>query len=94
MKIKHWQGYGTVTATKIKDNSCKLHVRVVGNHECGINCGEWDDYRLYNWLVKRFDKSVPEYPLWRLTADHVRIEEGNERINGIDTDTCDYYFYY
>ena len=77
MKIKHWQGYGTVSATKVPDKNCTLHIRVVGNHECGLRRG--DLYDLYNWLVKRFDKSVPE---------------GETIIDGLNVDTCDYYFKY
>lgn len=57
MKIKHWQGYGTVSATRIKDKNCTLHIRLTGNHEWGLRRD--DMYDLYNWLVKRFDKSVP-----------------------------------
>ena len=94
MKIKHWQGYGTVTARKIPDKTCTLHVQVVGNHEWGLNCGEWDEYRLYNWLVKRFDRNVAPYAEWRISADHVRIVESETKVNGLDTDVCDYYFYY
>lgn len=91
MKIKHWQGYGTVSATKQKDKSCTLHVRVVGNHEWGLV--REDLYDLYNWLVKRFDKSVPEYLTWRRTAD-VHIVDGYMVVNGLDTEVCDYYFRY
>jgi len=94
MRIKHWQGYGTVEAKRIPDKSCTLHIRVIGNHEYGINCGEWDEYRLYYWLIKRFDRKVAPYSEWRLTADRVHIEEGSTIVNGLDTDTCDYYFYY
>ena len=45
MKIKHWQGYGTVSATRIKDKSCTLHVLVTGNHEWGLRRD--DLYDLY-----------------------------------------------
>lgn len=90
MKIKHWQGYGTVSAQKIPDKNCTLHIRVTGNHEWGLRRD--DIYDLYEWLVKRFDRSA--------NPDHVRlhanvfINEGETKINGLDTDTCDYYFYY
>lgn len=54
MKLKHWQGYGCITATKIKSKNNELVIKVCGNHECGI---ERDDlYDIFNWLVKRFDK--------------------------------------
>lgn len=91
MKIKHWQGYGTVSATRIKDKSCTLHVRVTGNHEWGLRRD--DLYDLYNWLVRRFDKSVPDVYEWLRSAS-VFINEGSTVIDGLDVDTCDYYFTY
>ena len=91
MKIKHWQGYGTVSAQKVKDKNVTLHIRVTGNHECGIHLD--DTYNLYNWLVKRFDKSVPDVYTWIRSAD-VFINEGYTYIDGVMTDTCDYYFKY
>lgn len=91
MKIKHWQGYGTVSAQKIKDKNCTLHVRVVGNHEWGLRRDDLFD--LYNWLVRRFDKSVPDVYAW-LRSANVFINEGSTVIDGLDVDTCDYYFTY
>lgn len=60
MKIKHWQGYGTVDATKISRTReplgrIVLRVKVSGNHEWGLI--REDAYDLMNWLLKRFDKS-------------------------------------
>lgn len=94
MKIKHWQGYGTVNATRIKDTGCTLHVRVSGNHECGL---ERDDpFDLYWWLVKRFDKRVPDtYMDWYMEArrkyDSV-CKVTDTYANG--TEICDYRFFY
>lgn len=88
MKIKHWQGYGTVDAKKVKDSGCTLHVRVSGNHECGIRRD--DLYDLCNWLVKRFDKSVTDTTAWLRSRPIVEIREGWNT----DTDYCDYYFTY
>ena len=92
MKIKHWQGYGTVSATRIKDKSCTLHVRVVGNHEWGLV--RRDTYDLFNWLVKRFDRSQADFLKWNNKLENVRFEEGSTVIDGLDVDTCDYYFTY
>lgn len=92
MKIKHWQGYGTVSAQKIPDKNCTLHIRVTGNHEWGLL--RRDAYDLYRWLVKRFDRSVPDYLEWNNRLQDIRSMEGETVIDGIDTDTCDYYFYY
>ena len=94
-KIKHWQGYGTVKAGVVKDGSCTLHIRVEGNHEQGIDVAERaDPYDiLYRWLVKRFDKNAPDYWTWARSCNIQRIN-GYKRIDGVDTETCDYYFYY
>ena len=88
MKIKHFQGYGCVNATKVKDNSCTLHVKVTGNHECGIHRD--DEYDLYNWLVKRFDKSIPDATAWHRLRPQIEIVDGYE--SGVET--CDYKFTY
>lgn len=93
MKIKHWQGYGTVTARKVKDGSCKLHVHVEGNHEWGLIRS--DSYDLYNWLVRRFDKDVPDVLTWLRSHPLVDIRPDyrmDPKLGYIDT--CDYYFTY
>ena len=63
MKIKHWQGYGCVNATKVKmktkDGLRNLIIRVSGNHEYGLSRN--DKYDVSNWLIKRFDKSFTNY---------------------------------
>lgn len=88
MKIKHWQGYGTVTALKINDGTCTLHIRVSGNHEWGLRRD--DLYDLYNWLVRRFDKAVPDITKWLRSRPIVDIQEGWNA----EEDYCDYYFWY
>lgn len=87
-KVKHYCGYGTVMVGKIKDNSVKLHVRVEGNHEWGIE--SHDEWLLYCWLVRRFDKNVPEYRDWYLSHPIIDVQSGTT--NGIET--CDYCFTY
>lgn len=54
MKIKHWQGYGTVNAKKLSSSADVLVVEVWGNHEWGI--ARNDVYDVCNWLVTKFDK--------------------------------------
>lgn len=91
-KIKHWAGYGTVQAERVKDPSCKLHIRVVGNHECGLST--WAD-TAYGWLVHRFDKSAPQY--FNFQTMFVDVREGfTETPNtyGNYTETCDFLFTY
>ena len=88
MKIKHWQGYGTVNAKKIsakEENGIKtLMIEVTGNHEYGLVRN--DIYDVYNWLVKRFDKTVPDYR-------HIRsldIVESTVINNGVSTERATY----
>jgi len=88
MKIKHWQGYGTVNATKVRktisNGITTLIVRVKGNHECGIRRD--DKYDLTNWLIKRFDREFSDSRDIR----SLHIQESEE--NGVDV--CDYTFTY
>ena len=88
MKIKHWQGYGTVEAKKMPANGATLHIRVSGNHEWGLRRD--DEYDLFNWLIKRFDKSIPDYATWHRMRPIIEIREGWN----VETDYCDYYFTY
>jgi hypothetical protein len=88
MKIKHWQGYGSVNAVKIKDKKHTLHVKVSGNHEYGLERN--DMYDLYNWLIKRFDKSIQTYRDFDAKNPTVVIKSGYEN----DIETCDYCFDY
>ena len=93
MRIKHWQGYGNVEAKRIQDKNCTLHVRVTGNHEWGIRRD--DIYDLFNWLVLKFDKTIPDVTTWMRMRPDVFINDGyitDDR--GCDVETCDYYFVY
>ena len=67
MKIKHWQGYGSVEAKKLSNISTKdflgnkisvLKVRVSGNHEWGLERN--DTYDVVNWIGKRFAKDLTD----------------------------------
>lgn len=89
MRIKHWAGYGCVNAQRIKNASCTLHVRVQGDHERGLRRD--DDYDLFYWLVKRFDKKVTDYAEWHKKNPKVYIIEWTDKEFH---DTCDYYFTY
>ena len=95
MRIKHWSGYGCVTAKKINDGAAKLHVRVSGYHECGLERGTWDTYTLYNWLVKRFDKTVPEYLEWVRSKPIIDMKKDFENDMNLGyVEIVDYYFHY
>ena len=94
MKIKHWAGYGTVNARKVKDgNPFTMHIRVEGNHEQGVE--RHDEYDLYNWLVRRFDKDVQDYVEWSRSRPIIEVRPGwrTDPLLGC-IDTCDYYFTY
>ena len=90
MKIKHWQGYGTVNAEKLgkstRNGVTSMRIRVSGNHEWGLVRD--DEYDLINWLVKRFDKSF--------TGNRVdyTYESGYRRNGNIDEEYCTYTFTY
>lgn len=97
MRIKHWAGYGCVNAKRINDGAAKLHVRVEGNHECGLTRPEWDDYTVYNWLVKRFDKEVPAYEEWSRNRPLIDFKEDfrmDPKSPVSYVEIVDYYFYY
>ena len=88
MKIKHFQGYGSVTANKIsktvKDGICTLKIHVEGNHEYGLFRD--DLYDLSRWLIKRFDKAFTDYR----SIISMTYDDGYK--NG--TEYCDYTFRY
>lgn len=86
MKLRHFAGYGTITATRIRSKYCTLAVRVEGDHERGLVRN--DEYDLYNWLVRRFDKSVPDYPTWHRLHPTVIIRQVP------DAKAVEYYFTY
>lgn len=100
MKIKHFAGYGSVNAVKVSkkivtdilgEKKVQLVVRVSGNHEWGLERN--DAYDLYNWLIKRFDKSVADYnDLWGCL--HYTMNDYYIKENGLDVECCDYTFTY
>lgn len=92
MRVKHWFGYGCVNMKKIKDKYHTLHVRVSGNHECGVVRDKMFDYDLYSWFVKRFDKTVPEYLEWKRTVSYIDVIPGWDAEKKMET--CDYIFDY
>lgn len=96
MRIKHWQGYGSVNATKmsvrkVKDifeNSfVKLEILVYGNHEWGIETT--DKYRIFEWLVKRFYKKDINYS----DIDEIHTNDYYKKKDGLDVEHCYYTIY-
>ena len=94
MKIKHWQGYGIVDAKNISkkknpDESTSIHIKVTGNHECGIHT-EYS-WNVSDWLLSKFDKNVKND---RCLLNY-RVEDGEDvLVDGVKTETCNYYITY
>ena len=90
MTIKHFQGYGSVTATKVSkasvtdfsngfgERKTKLVIKVKGNHEWGLKT--YDDYDAVSWLVPRFDKNAPINEYWKMNVSFTygNSEDGQE----------------
>lgn len=88
MKVKHWQGYGSVEMKKVKTttigNTKTVVVRVSGNHEWGLERN--DTYDIFNWICKRFAKDCKEYS----DIIDMQLQSGYEKVNGLDTEYCVY----
>ena len=84
MRIKHFAGYGCVNARKVKKTDNTLVVHVWGNHERGIELN--DNYDIFNWLVKRFDKTHNDY----FQIENVDIEQYWEDGKPCGTEHCVY----
>ena len=56
-RIKHFEGYGCVSAEVVSrpktGKSGTLIIKVVGNHEYGLEIGSWNKNRLARWLGGR-----------------------------------------
>lgn len=93
MKIKHFAGYGSVTATKIQKKPMLdrtfLKVEVIGNHEWGLY--RPDKYDLKRWLIDRFDKTAKDVSPYSIEYTY---EGGYRKINGLDTEYAIYSFLY
>lgn len=90
MKLKHWQGYGAIKATKVSKHDDKktglttMVIRVEGNHECGIENN--DVYTVSNWIIRRFDKNFRGYMTVKKMTTDSHIVDG--------TDVCVYTIIY
>lgn len=64
MRLKHWQGYGTVDAKRTEfrmnpDGTNTVAIKITGQHEYGLVRD--DVYDVHRWLLKRFAKDCPDY---------------------------------
>lgn len=82
MKLKHFQGYGTVNAKRVEnvvlyegqyDRWKRLTVEVSGDHEWGLDCYRgWDNVCVFNWLGRRFAKDLTDYrQIKRIDTEYV-----------------------
>ena len=96
-RIKNFCGYGVVTATKIDDATCDLHIKVVGNHEWGVY-RENDTLTIERWLVRRFDENAEIDRFMEYDAIPSTIDNHDKHVKGEDefdyVDACDYLIYY
>lgn len=93
-KVKHFAGYGTVAMGKIDDGTARLHVRVEGNHEWGLQVDESDLHTLYTWIVSRFRKDLTFEEWYRLRPLVSVVPNWRTDPAAGMIDTCDYYFYF
>lgn len=84
MKIKHWQGYGTVQARKLSSTADTLVVEVWGNHEWGLERDDKMD--VFDWLVRRFDKKHTDWT----DIEDLELHDYYEKEGGCDVEHCRY----
>ena len=94
MHIKHWAGYGLVTAKLISktvtDGETILVVKVSGNHEQGLV--RTDLYTLKSWLVDKFDRAAKDISPYSIEYDYLNDYETTS--DGLDEEYCIYTFRY
>ena len=64
MKIKHWQGYGSVNAVKTSEDKYHVEIVVTGAHEYGLLTT--DHYFIRTWLLAKVAKKwmgIPSHML-------------------------------
>ena len=92
MKIKHFAGYGSVTAKKVSKTSVgdktKLVIEVKGNHEWGLVRN--DIYDVRRWLFEKFEKNFKgnDYEI-SMTIHDDYVRDGNTIV-----ETATYTFVY
>ena len=87
MKLKHWQGYGSVEVKKVSkttfnnnwgEKKTKLVLSVKGNHEYGLVRD--DIYDVKRWLFDRFEKNFSckiDESVYEVMADELGKETEN-----------------
>ena len=93
MKVKHFAGYGSVNVLKIdrvdRNGIVSLHLRVFGNHECGIE--RRDPYDVVRWIGTRCDKNLTDSrQVININTEDYYVRNNNH----LDEEVCDYYITY
>ena len=84
MKIKHWQGYGSVNYKVNKKSEKEVVIEVYGEHEWGV---ERDDvYDAKRWL---FDRVMKNYA--NISAYDLKLTT-NDYYDSDDIEHCTYTF--
>lgn len=89
MKLKHWQGYGSVEAKKVSAATDKatglktVVVEVSGNHEWGLERN--DSYDIHRWLGRFFKDCLSYTDIRSLSVDG-----GYRKKGSIDEEWCRY----
>ena len=84
MKIKHWQGYGSVNAKVVERRLSTLtqlrmvKIRVWGNHEYGLDRSD-DYYDVNQWLLKKVAKvDIDSRNIQEIKFEYVQDIDGQE----------------
>lgn len=89
MRIRHWAGYGCVTARKLTKRDLGevpndgVFVKVWGNHECGLLRPFHDESCIRHWLGRFLPKDKEFY-------DYEVFANGYEVVDGLDTEYAIY----
>ena len=71
MKIKHFAGYGSINAKKLKHETINgvttLIINVSGDHEKGLRPYILEDS--IRWLAARYDKNILNIPWYKINID-------------------------
>ena len=96
MRIKHWQGYGQVTAEKVYSTNVGgenvIVIKVSGNHEWGLHRD--DRYDVARWLLSKFVKEFRSGEKNYMDITQMILEDSFEKSESGYTEVCTYHIKY
>ena len=96
MRIKHWQGYGHIDATKIekksRDGRTFIAIKLKGNHEYGLHRD--DTYDIARWLLPKFAKEFKNGEKSYRDIEYMQLTDGYEKDGNGYVETCLYEIQY